>query len=178
MKMRMRDFICRVGQPLAIATCALLVATQLIAANDAPQVSLDVAKAGPRVVESLTERALVRDYKFAWASLDTAMGTNSTDPLNGLFVGTANSWLGEALQGQRRGGITSRYLNQVHKVDAVFYAPEGDVIELHDNSEYDLEIRDGNKTIHSEHAKVDYIVLMTPAADRWVIRQLQAIPHP
>jgi len=49
------------------------------------------------------------------------------------------------------------------------------VIELHDIAEYDLEIHDGGKTIHSEHAIVHYIVLMTPAADRWVIRQLQAV---
>jgi hypothetical protein len=24
---------------------------------------------------------------------------------------------------------------------------------------------------------VNYIVLMTPGADRWVVRQLQAVPH-
>ena len=73
--------------------------------------------------------------------------------------------------------MTSRYLNQTHNVDAVFYAPEGDVIELHDTTQYDLEIRDGDKTIHNEHAMVNYVVLMTPGADRWVIRQLQAVPQ-
>jgi hypothetical protein len=66
-------------------------------------------------------------------------------------------------------------LNQSHKLDAVFYSPAGDVIELHDTAEYDFEIRDGGKVIHSEHAMVHYVVLMTPAADRWVIRQLQAV---
>lgn len=159
-----------------IATFVVYVCAQLFAA-DTPQITFSAAKAGPRSVESLTERAIVRDYKFAWANLDAAMQSNSTDPLNGLFVGTASSWLTQAVKTQRSSGMSSRYLNQTHTVDAVFYAPEGDVIELHDTAQYDLEIRDGDKTIHSEHAIVNYVVLMTPGADRWVIRQLQAVPQ-
>ena len=176
-KTAMKGLAGKSAQSLAIAAFTLLIGMQLSAADGAPQVTLNVAKAGPRTVESLTGRAIVRDYRFAWASLDTAMQTNSTDPLSGLLAGTASSWFGEAVKSQRQNGITSRYLNQVHKVDAVFYAPEGDVIELHDSAEYDLEIRDGDKAIHNEHARVDYVVLMTPGADRWVIRQLQAVPH-
>ncbi len=95
--------------------------------------------------------------------------------LNGLFDGTASAWLNSAVNSQRRAGLTSHYLNQSHKLDAVFYAPEGDVMELHDTAEYDLEILDGSKVIHNEHAVVHYVVLMTPGADRWVIRQLQAV---
>jgi hypothetical protein len=34
---------------------------------------------------------------------------------------------------------------------------------------------DGSKSIHSAHAVVHYVVLMTPGADRWVVRQLQAV---
>ena len=63
------------------------------------------------------------------------------------------------------------------QVEAVFYAPEGDVMELHDTAEYQLQISDGGKLIHDEHVVQHYIVLMTPAADRWVIRQLQAVPQ-
>ncbi len=155
----------------------MLVLTQALAADNAPQVTFNAAKATPRAVESLTERAIVRDYKFAWANLDAALSSNSTDSLNGLFVGTASSWLTQKVNSQRHSGMTSRYLNQTHKVDAVFYAPEGDVIELHDTAQYDLEIHDGSKTIHTEHATVNYVVLMTPGADRWVIRQLQAVPQ-
>ncbi len=177
MKTKRLSLVYRSARSLAIATFAVLLAAQLLAADGTPQVTLNVAKAGPRTVESLTERAIVRDYKFAWSNLNIALETNSADSLNGLFVGTANDWLREAVKSQSRNGMTSHYLNQVHKVDAVFYAPEGDVIELHDSAEYDLEIRDGNKAIHNEHAIVDYVVLMTPGADRWVIRQLQAVPH-
>ena len=167
--------------PITVAASALLIIAgslpQLFAADSSPQVSLNVAKANPRQVEPLTQRSIVRDYRFAWANLDLALQSNSTAALNGLFVGPASTWLTDAVTSQKRNGISSRYSNQVHKLDAVFYAPEGDVIELHDTAEYDLEIFDGNKSIHNEHAVVHYVVLMTPAADRWVVRQLQSVPQ-
>ena len=156
---------------------ALVASSGLFAADDSPQVTLNTTNASPRSVEALTQRAIVRDYKFAWANLDSALESNSASPLNGLFAGAANAWLKDAVNSQRSIGTTSRYLNQRHKLDAVFYAPEGDVIELHDTAEYDLEIHDADKTIHNEHAIVRYVVLMTPGADRWVIRQLQAVPQ-
>ncbi len=92
-------------------------------------------------------------------------------------MGTANAWLADGVKGQRRSGLSSRYLNQRHKVEVAFYAPEGDMIELHDTAEYDLQVLDGDKTVHSEHVVLRYVVLMTPGADRWVIRQLQAVPE-
>jgi hypothetical protein len=146
-------------------------------AADSPRVTLDASKTTPRAVEPLTERSIVRDYKFAWMNLAEALQSNSVSPLNGLFVGDASSQVHEEVINQQRSGLSSRYLNQSHKLEAVFYAPEGDVIELHDTAEYDLEILDGPKTIHSEHATVHYVVLMTPGADRWVIRQLQSVPQ-
>ena len=161
----------------AMIALALLSSPALFGAGISPQVTLDASKAAPRSVEALTQRAIIRDYKFAWANLDAALESNSAGPLNGLFAGTANDWLRQAVSSQQRSGITSRYLNQRHKLDAIFYAPVGDVIELHDTAEYDFEIHDGGKTIHNEHAIVHYVVLMTPGADRWVIRQLQAVPQ-
>ena len=162
---------------IATIVLVLLSSSALLAADNSPQVTLDASKAAPRSVEALTQRAIVRDYKFAWTSLDAALGSNSAGPLNGLFAGTANDWLRQAVSGQQRSGIISRYLNQRHKLDAIFYAPAGDLIELHDTAEYDFEIHDGGKTIHNDHATVHYVVLMTPGADRWVIRQLQAVPQ-
>jgi hypothetical protein len=163
-----------------LVSCCLLLAAmagELSRAADAsPSVRLDVSKATPRAVEPLTERSVLRDYKFAWMNLAEALESNSNAPLNALFIGEANSVLNEKISDQQRSGVSTRYLHQSHKLDAVFYAPEGDVIELHDTAEYDLELLDGGKTIHSEHARVHYVVLMTPGADRWVIRQLQSVP--
>ncbi|HKV76766.1 MAG TPA: hypothetical protein VJP02_01415 [Candidatus Sulfotelmatobacter sp.] len=155
----------------------LLLSSALVAADNSPQVTLDARKTSPRAVEALTQRAIVRDYRFAWTNLDAALESNSIGLLNGLFAGTANDWLRETVTSQQLNGMTSRYLNQRHKLEAIFYAPVGDVIELHDTAEYDFEIHDGGKTIHNEHATVHYVVLMTPGADRWVIRQLQAVPQ-
>jgi hypothetical protein len=148
-----------------------------VAADSTPQVALNASKAGPRAVESLTERSILRDYKFAWVNLDLALESNSTSPLNALFTGPASTWLNDAVKSQRQILVTSRYLNQTHKLEAVFYSPEGDVIELHDTADYDLQILDGSKTIHNQHVVAHYVVLMTPGADRWVVRQLQAVPQ-
>jgi hypothetical protein len=167
----------RAHSKLAAALTVLLLSPGLFAQGNSPQVTLNISKSSPRSVEPLTQRAIIRDYKFAWANLDSALQSNSAASLNGLFAGTANDRLNDAVDHQRQSGITSAYLNQRHKVDAVFYAPAGDVIELHDTAEYDFEIHDNSKTIHQEHAMVHYVVLMTPAADRWIIRQLQAVPQ-
>jgi hypothetical protein len=161
----------------ATIVLVLLSSSALFAADNSPQVTLAARKTSPRSVEALTQRAIVRDYKFAWTNLDAAMESNSAGLLNSLFGGSANDWVRGTVSSQQRNGMTSRYLNQRHKLEAVFYAPVGDVIELHDTAEYDFEIHDGDKTIHNEHAIVHYVVLMTPGADRWVIRQLQAVPR-
>lgn len=162
---------------LAISCVVTLATIYSAAADSTPHVTLNTSNAVPRQVEPLTERAVLRDYKFAWANLTQALATSSTDPLNGLFEATADTWLTDRIKDQQHTGLSSRYLNQNHKVDAVFYSPEGDVIELHDTAEYDLEILDGSKTIHNEHAIVHYVVLMIPGAERWVIRQLQTVPQ-
>jgi hypothetical protein len=167
----------QLAKVIAIAVIALLAPHYSVGADSAPQVVLNTSKAAPRSVESLTERVLLRDYKFAWLNLDQAFESNSTGPLSGLFVGAAGDWLNKAVASQQNSGLTSRYLNQNHKVEAVFYAPEGDMIELHDTADYQLRILDGSKIIHDEHVVVHYVVLMTPGADRWVIRQLQAVPE-
>lgn len=161
----------------ARALLCFLFSCALFAADNSPHVTLDASKANPRALEPLTQRAIIRDYKFAWDNIDSALASNSDAPLNALFAGSANDRLKGVVDGQRQSGMTSRYLNQNHKLEAVFYAPAGDVIELHDTAEYDFEIHDGGKSIHNEHAIVHYVVLMTPAADRWVIRQLQAVPQ-
>ncbi len=146
-------------------------------ADSAVQVQLDVKKAAPRAVESLTERGILRDYRFAWTSMAQALEFNTLDPLEGPFTGEAKQWLRETVVSQQRSGLNQRYVGQTHRLEAVFYAPEGDVMELHDTAEYQLQISDGGKIIQDEHVVLHFVVLMTPGADRWVIRQLQAVPQ-
>ncbi|MGA8539749.1 MAG: hypothetical protein WB566_09635 [Terriglobales bacterium] len=162
---------------LAASALFLVFPFLLHAADDATQVQLDAAKAGPRTVESLTERAIVRDYRSAWTSMARALEFNALDSLEGPFTGDAKQVLRETLASQQKSGLRQRYLDQNHKLEAVFYAPEGDVIELHDTAEYQQQILDGGKQIQDEHVVLHYVVLMTPSADRWVIRQMQAVSH-
>src|ERR1700751_2603543 len=169
----------RIQSSLAISTLLLFIVPYVFSApaDSAPEVLLNATNVGPRAIEPLTQRSILRDYKFGWVNLAQAFESNSNGALNGLFAGTANTWLNDAVNSQIRTGLTSRYLNQHHNLDAGFYAPEGDLIELHDTAEYDYQILDGSKTIHTGHALVHYVVLMPPGADRWVIRQLQSVPQ-
>jgi hypothetical protein len=159
-----------------MAVLALFLAASLYAyAEDAAvQVQLDSNKAGPRAVENLTERGIVRDYRLAWTSMSHALESNSLDPLDGPFTGEAKQWLRQTITNQRS-GLSQRYLEQNHKLEAVFYAPEGDAIELHDTAQYRLQLLDGGKLIYEEPMIVHYVVLMTPSADRWMVRQLEAV---
>jgi hypothetical protein len=155
-----------------------LVALPISYAADANvQVHLNTNKAGPRTVEPLTERGILRDYRFAWASMAQALQFNTLDPLEGPFQGDAKQWLRQTIASQRESSLSRRYADQSHQLEAVFYAPEGDVIELHDTAQYELQILDGNKIIQDQHVTMHYVVLMTPGADRWVVRQLQAVPR-
>jgi hypothetical protein len=169
---------------LAPSFCLLLAAILFLApalnsfaADASVQVHLDVKKAGPRAVEDLTERGILRDYRVAWTSVAQAFEFNTFDPLEGPFSGEAKRWLRETVTTQQQSGLSRRYTNQNHHLDAVFYSPEGDVIELHDTAQYHLQILDGSKTIDDQDVTVHYVVLMTPGADRWTVRQLQAVPQ-
>ncbi|MGC2541788.1 MAG: hypothetical protein WA372_11325, partial [Candidatus Sulfotelmatobacter sp.] len=168
---------CSAATAAAFVCFVLVSAINLNAADASVQVQLDTRNTGPRAVESLTERGILRDYRFAWTSLAQALESNTLDPLEGPFSGDAKQWLRQTVASQRQSGLTQHYLDQRHQVEAVFYAPEGDVMELHDTAQYQLQIRDGDRTILEEHVVVHYVVLMTPGADRWVIRQLQAVPQ-
>ena len=162
------------------AVCIMFVgmmAPSLRAADSSVKIQINVSQAGPRAVEDQTESVILRDYRFAWNSLAQALEFNTLDPLEGAFVGTAKKWLTDTVISQRGSGLSSRYSEQNHKLEAVFYAPEGDVMELHDTADYQLQILDGGKAIQDQHVVVHYVVLMTPAADRWVVRQLQAVPQ-
>ena len=86
---------------LCAPVAALLLSAGLFAQDNSPQVRLNISQSSPRPVEPLTQRAIIRDYKFAWANLDAALQSNSAAPLNGLFAGTANDRLNQAVDQQR-----------------------------------------------------------------------------
>jgi hypothetical protein len=160
-----------------IALCLLSPQPRAVQADLLPHVELTVSVSGPRELEKLTEQHVVRDYGYAWKSLAEASASGSAASLDAYFAGTAKTMLASAIADQQKAGMRQQYLNQDHKLELVFYAPEGDVMELHDTVRCQLQIFDGGKIIHEEPAVLHYVVLMTPGADRWVIRQLQAVPQ-
>ena len=168
-----------VGSLRNIGAATALLAAIVVApapAQTTPEVKLTVETASPRSVEPLTEHSIIRDYTAAWKALADASQSSSPAPLDAYFVGDANATLRREIAGQQSTGVQVRYLDQVHNVKAVFYSPEGDVMELQDAVEYQLQIVSDGKVIHEEHVVTQYAVLMTPAADRWVVRHLQSIP--
>jgi hypothetical protein len=126
-------------------------------------------------VENLTQSIIVRDYRSAWNSMARALDANSLEPLDGPFTGEAKQWLWQSVMSQQKSGLSRRYVDQSHKLEAVFYAPEGDVLELHDTADYQLQILDQGKVVHEEHVTARYVVLMTPSADHWMVRTLQSV---
>jgi hypothetical protein len=140
-----------------------------------PQVQMDAGNAGPRTLENLTQQNISSQYANAWQNLTSAFEYNAPASLGDSFVGAAREQLTNAVTDQQKTGLHSRYLDQRHKVEVVFYAPQGDVIELHDSVQCDFEVFDGEKLIHKEPTVLHYVVLMTPSADRWVVRRFQAV---
>jgi hypothetical protein len=156
---------------------SLVFLLSLAASADGPgiAVQLDASQAGPRKIETQTEGRVLADYRMAWADIAQALTANDAGAYAGLFVGNAKQWLEQTVTSQRRTGISTRYSNQRHKLQIVFYAPEGDLIELHDVAEYDTQVLADGKVVHQDQDSHRYVVLMTPGADRWVVRELTEV---
>src|SRR5262249_23909366 len=107
----------------------------VLSAQNPPEVKLAVESASPRTVESLTERSIARDYTAAWRTLAEASEKNAPGLLDAYFTGGAKSTLARGISEQKTSNTRARFLNQTHNLKAVFYAPEGDVMELQDAAE-------------------------------------------
>jgi len=144
-------------------------------AESGPQIKLDASGAAPRTIEDETQQAVVRDYAHAWNDLSRAFEFSSPGLLDGYFVSAARTQLGSAVKDQMRAKLVTHYSAHDHNLKAVFYSPEGDVLELHDSVRITVSLTDGGKGIAEQSETRNYVVLMTPGADRWVIRQLQQV---
>ena len=165
--------------PIALLFCVWLSIARPanVKAASASDLNLKTDSVGPRAIESLTKDHVARDYNLAWRGLIDAFNSGSTEPLGGYFVGNARTSIDSAISDQRNIGVHSHYSDPKHTAEAVFYSPEGDVLELHDTVNLHFQLLEGQKVIHDEQLTRRYVVLMTPEADRWVIRQLQEVPE-
>ena len=142
-----------------------------------PRVELTADNIGPRHMEDLTSKSVPRDYALAWQSLAQALEENRRDLLNGYFTGLAKEKLTQKIADQRKNGLHLRYEDRGHKLAGLFYSPSGDAMQLRDDAALQIQVVDGDKVIQTEQLTLRYMVLMTPGADRWLVRDLETIPE-
>lgn len=161
---------------LALTALALWMLAFSIYAATNTKVQLTTSTAGPREVEDSTAQAVARDYAKAWQAMCAARSENRPDLLSGMYTGYAQDELTRAIHDQQAANIRTRYRDHGHKLEAIFYSQEGSALQLHDSARVTVEILDGNTVVHSEDTMIHYLVLMTPTADHWQVRKLQAVP--
>jgi hypothetical protein len=145
-----------------------------IFADTKPTVQLTVKNAQPREVEDVTQTAIVRDYTLAWQAISTSLANNTLQPLNDNFAGFALDKFTQRVKDQKQNGLTTRIIDHGHKVDAIFYSPDGAAIELKDTATIETQVLDGSTVLHSDQAQIHYYAVMTGAEDRWKVRVLES----
>jgi hypothetical protein len=162
----------RIVLALALAVIAGSL-TAIVAAQSDVAVELNADKAQPRQLEDTTERAVTREYASAWKNLSRALGENRADLLQENFVGAAQEKFDSQIEQQKSAGFTTKYIDHSHKLNVVFYSPEGSAIQFRDVADVELQILDGGKLVHSEKTQMEYVGLLTVTGDRWKVRVLQ-----
>ena len=167
-----RILVLTIGVVIALSGAVPLL--KHIFADARPDVQLNVSGVQPREVEDVTKNAILRDYTLAWQAIGTSLANNSLQPLNENFSGFALDKFTQRVKDQKMQGITTRIIDHGHKVDAVFYSPDGSAIELKDTATIETQVLDGGTVIHSDQAQIQYYAIMTGAEDRWKVRVLES----
>jgi hypothetical protein len=141
---------------VAVAISGAVPLLKHIFADTKPAVQLNVKNAQPREVEDVTQNAIVRDYTLAWQAIGTALANNTLQPLNENFAGFALYKFTQRVKDQKQSGLTTRIIDHGHKLDAIFYSPDGAAIELKDTASIETQVLDGSTVIHSDQAQIHY----------------------
>ncbi len=173
--MKLRGTVVLMAMLVAVAGWMLAYSASVAAAGNSPQVQLNVADAAPRQVEEGTEQAIARDYAKALRAMAEAREQNRPELLGTMFVGVAKDEIERAIRDQQNLNVRMRTVDLGHQLQAVFYSQEGSAMQLRDTARVEIQVFDGATVVHSEDATVNYIVLMTPAADHWQVRGMQAV---
>lgn len=152
---------------------SVLLAGSPLAASDA---ELNVSGAGPRQIEPTLQQSIPRDYGKAWQTLSAALESGDPTSLDRYWVGVAHDKFQHLVEDQARTGVQVRYKDASHQLQAVFYPADGAALVLYDTVHLEIQVVRAGKIIHSEQTTEKYLVLMTPAQDRWLVRVLQSVP--
>jgi hypothetical protein len=159
---------------LALVISGVVPLAKRILADTKPAVQLNANNVAPRELEDNTQQAIMRDYSAAWKGLSTALANNSLAPLRENFIGFALDKFTQRVQQQQQNGLTTRIIDRGHKVDALFYSPDGSAVELRDTASIETQVLNGGSIIHSDQAQIHYYAVMTGAEDRWKVRVLES----
>ena len=160
-------------RPLLVLSMAFSVTTAAALGQAAVNVEpshLD----GPRILADETANSVVKNYIESWESMRAALEQNRPELLNRSFVGTAQQKLTDTIRQQAKLGIKTSYQDKSHDIQIVFYSPEGLSVELVDNVDYDVQVREKDKVMATQPVHARYVVVMTPTEVSWRVRVLQA----
>jgi hypothetical protein len=178
-RMTMDNTMARAFPLFSVMVLALIFSSlpKVSADTALPRVELTSDNIGPRHMEDLTGKSVPRDYALAWQSLAQALEENRRELLNGYFTGFAKEKFTQKIADQRKNGLHLKYEDRGHKLTGLFYSPAGDAMQLRDDAVLQIKVVDGDKVIQTEQLTLHYMVLMTPGADRWLVRDLETIPE-
>lgn len=163
------------GARLFSVTGLFLLASLLASAQSLPQVRLDAEGLGPRPIEQLTETNIPRIYALAWRDMAQALESGRTDQIGETFTGFARDRLTRRIAEQNQTGLHVRIVDHGHQLKASFYANDGTAMQLFDRTQLEIQTFDGSKLLDTQTAPHEYVVLMTPGADRWYVRYLEEV---
>ena len=168
-----RIAVLSLGFALLISGGIPLLSHAFAADEEGPKVQLNIANSQPRDMEETTTKSITREYTTAWKTLADALANNRPDRIAASFVGTAEDQLRKQIAEQKKNGLSTKIIDRGHKLDVVFYSPEGSAMQLRDTAQFERRYLSGGKVVHSETVTQNYIVLMAVTGDRWKVRVLQ-----
>jgi hypothetical protein len=160
---------------LARASTFVLAACFVAGAQSSPEVHLNADGLSPRPIEALTGTTIVQHYAQAWRDMTEALESGRADKLTDNFVGSARDRLKQRVGEQARAGIHIRIVDHGHQLKAIFYSTDGTAMQLIDQAQLEIRTFDGDKLLDTENAPHKFVVLMTPGADRWYIRDFEDV---
>ena len=158
---------------LLLFACALALPAAVCAQDASVQV-LPPDLHGSRQLEPLTETSVVRDYLESWKAFRTALNDNAPQALAQDFVGTALTQLTGTIAEQSQLGIHTHYVDRAHRLQIVFYSPDGLSIQIIDQVDYDEQVMQGTTVLGTQPIHARYVVVLTPSQTRWQVRIFQA----
>ena len=170
----LRVILILIGLFLVITSLLPIYRAFAASSDDEIQVRINAAQIAPRPLEEVVGHAIVQQYSRAWKNLETALDQNNTDLLNESFIGYAQDKLNAQIAAQKKSGLSIRYIDHGHQVDAILYTRDGSAVELRDTAQLEVQYLDGSKVVASENATRHYVAVITLVDDRWKVRVLDS----